>query len=67
MTVNRIERGDVAVSFGSWLAVIESLGLLKLLAPLANRASDAVGEALRAARAPKRPRRAPGDDVAHDF
>jgi len=67
MTVNRIERGDVAVAFGSWLAVIESLGLLKLLAPLADRASDVVGETLRAERAPKRPRKAPSEDASHDF
>jgi len=67
MTLNRIERGDVAVAFGSWLAVIESLGLQQLLAPLANRTNDAVGEARRAERTPKRPRKAPSEDTRHDF
>ncbi len=66
-TLHRIESGDVAVAFGSWLAVMESLGLLQLAAPLANRASDAVGEALRAERAPKRPRKAPSEDMHDDF
>jgi transcriptional regulator with XRE-family HTH domain len=66
-TLHRIESGDVAVAFGSWLAVIESLGLLHLLAPLTKPASDAVGEALRAERTPRRPRKAPSEDKRHDF
>jgi transcriptional regulator with XRE-family HTH domain len=66
-TLHRIETGDVAVAFGSWLAVIESLGLQHLLAPLAQRANDSVGEALRAARGPKRARRRSGDELSHDF
>jgi transcriptional regulator with XRE-family HTH domain len=66
-TLHRIESGDVAVAFGSWLAAIEALGLLSLLSPLTRPASDAVGEALRAERAPKRARRAPGEDEQHDF
>jgi len=66
-TLHRIESGDVAVAFGSWLAVIDSLGLLQLLSPLGKRASDAIGEALRAERMPKRPRKAPSEDARHDF
>lgn len=66
-TLHRIESGDVAVAFGSWLAVLESLGLLQLAAPLTIRASDTVGEALRAERTPKRPRKAPSEDTRHDF
>jgi DNA-binding XRE family transcriptional regulator len=66
-TLHRIESGDLAVAFGSWLAVIESLGLLGLLGPLTDRRNDPVGEALRAERVPKRPRRAPTEDRRHDF
>lgn len=66
-TLHRIESGDVAVAFGSWLAVMESLGLLQLVAPLADRTNDAVGEGLRAERTPKRPRKAPSEDTRHDF
>jgi transcriptional regulator with XRE-family HTH domain len=66
-TLHRIERGDVAVAFGSWLAVIESLGLQQLLAPLARRSSDAVGEALRVERDRRRARRPSGADASHDF
>ena len=66
-TLHRIESGDVAVAFGSWLAAIESLGLLQLLSPLTKPASDPVGEALRAERGPKRPRKAPSEDKQYDF
>lgn len=58
-TLKRMEGGAVEVSLGGWLAVLESLGLLSLLATLRDPASAALLDATKA----KRARRSRRDDL----
>lgn len=46
-TLQRIERGDPAVSFTSWLSAMEASALLPALKEIANPAIDARGVAQR--------------------
>jgi transcriptional regulator with XRE-family HTH domain len=66
-TLVRIEKGDVSVSFSSWLQAIDRAGLLALLEPLANPQNDPVGEARRKAEARKRPRKSVSKTGEYDF
>lgn len=50
-TLIRIEKGSVQTALGTWLAVIEQLGLLKLIAGLADPTSIALAEQHRTRRA----------------
>lgn len=43
-TMNRLEKGGVSVSLGTWLAVMERLGLLQKLDQLRDPVSDAILE-----------------------
>lgn len=53
-TLKRIEQGDPAVSFGSWLSALENASLLHLLERLAEPEADPHGSARRAQEARKR-------------
>jgi DNA-binding XRE family transcriptional regulator len=46
-TLQRIERGDPAVSFTSWLSAMEASSLLPVLKAAAQASADAHGSALR--------------------
>lgn len=50
-TLKRIEKGALSASLGAWLAVFESLGLLRLLAELRDPTSEALLDETRARRA----------------
>lgn len=56
VTLQRIERGDPAVSIGIYAAVLQALGLLDGLGDLADLGHDPVGQALATADLPERPR-----------
>ena len=56
VTLQRIEKGDPAVSIGIYAAVLQALGLLEGLGDLADLAHDAVGQALTTAALPERTR-----------
>lgn len=56
VTLQRIEKGDPAVSIGIYAAVLQALGLLDGLANLADLSQDAVGQALSTAALPERSR-----------
>ena len=58
-TLKRMEGGAVEVSLGGWLAVLESLGLLPLIATLQDPASAALLDQTRSRRA----RRGQRDDL----
>lgn len=49
-TLKRIESGALSVSLGAWLAVLERVGLLSLLAGLRDPASEALLNQTRAKR-----------------
>lgn len=55
-TLHRIERGAVETSLGTWLSVMEHLGLIKLVADLQDPTSAALVEQHKARRA-RRPLR----------
>jgi transcriptional regulator with XRE-family HTH domain len=58
-TLQRIERGDHAVSIGIYAAVLQALGLLDGLGQLAEPGKDAAGLAIAAENLPKRMRLRP--------
>jgi len=58
-TVRRLEKGGAAVAMGTWLSVMEHVGLL----PLLNTLRDERTEALLAERKVKRTRRSTPDDM----
>lgn len=66
-TLVRIENGDVAVSFSSWLQAFERAGILGLLQPLASPQNDLIGEARRKNESRARPRRAVSKTGDYDF
>ncbi len=43
-TMNRLEKGNVSISLGTWLAVMDRLGLLHKLDQLQDPVSDAILE-----------------------
>ncbi|MDO5449613.1 MAG: helix-turn-helix transcriptional regulator [Akkermansia sp.] len=55
-TLGRIERGDAAVSMGSYAKVLFALGMLPLFRDMAGLSRDPVGQALDVERLPKRVR-----------
>jgi hypothetical protein len=55
-SLQRIEKGDPAVSIGIYAAVLQALGLLEGLSLLADPGRDTVGLALAADRLPQRVR-----------
>ncbi len=54
MTLNRIEKGDAAVSIGNYATVLFALGLAERLAALADAAQDTVGRELEEEHLPER-------------
>ena len=69
-TLQRIERGDPAVSFTSWLSAMEASGLLPALKAVADPGLDALGVAQRQREERKRAtgtKRQAGRDDAYDF
>ena len=54
MTLNRIEKGDAAVSIGSYATVLFALGLVERLAGLADATHDTVGRELEEEHLPVR-------------
>lgn len=56
VTLQRIEKGDPAVSIGIYAAVLQALGLLDGLADVADLSRDPVGQALATAQLPERTR-----------
>lgn len=67
MTLNKIEKGDPSVAFGSYATVLFVLGMNERLAELADPRHDTVGLNLQDGRLPKRIRlprpRKPEDGV----
>jgi transcriptional regulator with XRE-family HTH domain len=55
-TLTKVERGDPAVSIGTYATVLFVLGLIDRLATVAGSASDEVGLALDESRHPRRVR-----------
>lgn len=56
VTLQRIEKGDSAVSIGIYASVLQALGLLDGLADVADLSRDPVGQALATAQLPERTR-----------
>ena len=54
MTLNRIEKGDAAVSVGNYATVLFALGLVERLADLADATQDRVGRELEEEQLPQR-------------
>ena len=54
MTLNRIEKGDAAVSIGNYATVLFALGLVERLADLADATQDRVGRELEEEQLPER-------------
>jgi transcriptional regulator with XRE-family HTH domain len=54
MTLNRIEKGDAAVSIGSYATVLFALGLIDRLAQLADATQDTIGRELEEEHLPER-------------
>lgn len=65
LTWLKIERGEVGVAFGSWLAALEQTGLLDRLGALVSPDADPVGEQLRKGQLRERARR--GREANKDF
>ena len=63
-TLQRVERGDAAVSVGIYAAVLQALGLLEGLGQLADPAVDSVGQAMAVESLPRRVRLKPGKNQA---
>jgi len=55
-TITRIERGDPGVAMGSWVMVLEQLGLLHAFRDALDPERDAKGEFVRSTRARQRAR-----------
>ena len=53
-TLQRIEKGDYGVSVGIYASVLNALGLLDRLTPLADPANDGIGMGLANANLPQR-------------
>lgn len=67
-TYKRIEAGDPAVAFGSWMTALFQLQLLDQVVLATAPAADKLGEALRALKAPKRIRsKKSGGEERYDF
>lgn len=66
-TYKRIEAGDPAVGMGFWANALLQLGLLDGVVAAAAPSMDKLGEALRAAKAPKRVGRARKQADDYDF
>jgi transcriptional regulator with XRE-family HTH domain len=65
-TLQRLEKGDPAVSVGIYAAVLQALGFLEGLSQLADPSRDATGLALAAEKLPQRvrlPRRSENSDA----
>lgn len=56
VTLQRIEKGDPAVSIGIYAAALQALGLLDGIADLADLSRDPLGQALLTAQLPERTR-----------
>ena len=54
VTLSKIEKGDPGVSFGSYAAVLQGLGLLDRLTTIADAIHDGVGLHLEEERLPQR-------------
>jgi transcriptional regulator with XRE-family HTH domain len=54
MTLNRIEKGDAAVSVGNFATALFALGLIDRIADLADATHDSVGRELEEEQLPKR-------------
>jgi hypothetical protein len=57
MTLNRIEKGDPGVAFGSYAKVLFSLGMIERLADIADVRHDKIGMELESENLPKRIRK----------
>lgn len=55
-TLQRVERGDTAVSIGIYAAVLHALGLIENLGAVADISNDPTGQAISSAELPKRVR-----------
>lgn len=58
-TVVKIEKGDLSVSFGNYIAVLSILGLAQRIEEVTRPEADEIGLALDEARLPKRIRTKP--------
>lgn len=67
LTLLKIERGDVSVALGCWLAAMEQVGLLPLLQDAANPDADRTGSALRREQARVRARPSTAGPAEFDF
>jgi transcriptional regulator with XRE-family HTH domain len=65
-TLQRIERGDPAVSFSSWLSAMEVSNLLPILQRAADPDADAAGRARRQLEQRKRATGSRGKDAEED-
>lgn len=61
-TLQRIEKGDPAVSVGIYAAVLQALGLLEGLGELADPSVDSVGQTMADEALPRRVRLKPRKD-----
>ena len=66
-TYKRIEAGDPAVAFGSWMTSFMQMQLLEQIVAVTAPAADKLGEALRELKAPKRIRSKKSGDDRYDF
>ncbi|EPC03146.1 hypothetical protein L861_22820 [Litchfieldella anticariensis FP35 = DSM 16096] len=55
-TLQRVEKGDPAVSMGIYAAVLQALGLLDGLGKMADIANDTIGQQLASSELPERVR-----------
>ncbi|GAB4062514.1 helix-turn-helix transcriptional regulator [Uliginosibacterium sediminicola] len=66
-TYKRLEAGEPSVALGTWITVLHQLQLLDAVLAATAPQADALGEALRARKAPRRVRKSADEDARYDF
>lgn len=66
-TYKRLESGEPSVAIGTWITALAQFQLLEAWLAATAPQADALGEALRARKAPRRVRKPADEDSRYDF
>ncbi|MBS1209696.1 MAG: transcriptional regulator, family [Proteobacteria bacterium] len=66
-TYKRLEAGEPSVAIGTWITALAQFQLLEAWLATTAPQADALGEALRARKAPRRVRKSADEDSRYDF